>query len=147
MTDSIPPGLDDLRGELDETFREELDKRLTRMADALAELDRAPDPEARGGIVGQLARDAHSVKGGAMLVGRRQIGRVAGALEARFDAAQSSGVLGPRHDIEAALESIRRLSGATPPDDAEINRVLARLGAMPEAGHPDQPSGRDSSRS
>jgi HPt (histidine-containing phosphotransfer) domain-containing protein len=147
VTDSTPPSLDDLRAELDETFRDELHERLARMTHALAQLDRAADPDARAATLDQLARDAHSVKGGAMLVGRQHIARLAAALEARFDAGEKAGQVGPPREIEAALEAMRRLAGETPPDDAEIDELAARLEVRAQDGRRDRPAGSESTNS
>jgi chemotaxis protein histidine kinase CheA len=111
-------GLDDLAAELDQTFRRELAQRLAQMREVLSRLEagRAGPSGSDGGdadALTELTRHAHSIKGGAMLVGRHEIARLAGALEAYFphQAAANAASWRPT-DVRAAIELMARL-GAT----------------------------------
>jgi chemotaxis protein histidine kinase CheA len=134
-------GLDDLAAELDETFRGELAQRLAQMREALSgiEIDRDRGRGAEGAVadtLDELTRHAHSIKGGAMLVGRREIAQLAGALEAYFPAHAAANAPGWRTtEVRAATELMARLgaterAGATPGDPsiaAEVQRLVNAL--------------------
>ena len=67
--------------ELEATFLEELDERLRSMEVALVEIERPTDPAALRAALEAFGRDAHSLKGGAQLVGREALAQIAHALE------------------------------------------------------------------
>jgi chemotaxis protein histidine kinase CheA len=132
--------LDDLAAELDATFLGELGERLPAMNAALAALDAGTSGPNRSATLEELTRHAHSVKGGAMLVRRQEIARLAGALEARFAADEAAPTARPvSREAGEALAVIARLSTADRPvsdapaelpggpPTAEIDRLIAAL--------------------
>jgi chemotaxis protein histidine kinase CheA len=130
-------GLDDLAAELDPTFLAELGERLPRMEVALADLDSAMAESERGSTLEELTRHAHSIKGGAMLVGRDEIASLAAALEAYFPGQAAANPADWRaEDVRAALELMGRLGttdkgspqGERPQAAAEVERLVSALG-------------------
>ena len=125
--------LEGLRAELDATFQEELDDRLPAMANAVETISRTSGSADRGALLEGLARHAHSVKGGAQLVGRTEIARLADALERRIDAAREGRRdLPPIETLRNSLEAVDRLRTADRLDvaqvpSAEVDRLVESL--------------------
>jgi chemotaxis protein histidine kinase CheA len=134
-------GLEDLAAELDQTFRTELAQRVAQMRDALSrlEIDRTPvggPQEADPDVLDELTRHAHSIKGGAMLVGRNDIARLAGALEAYFPGwAVANPAPWRPAEVRAATDLMSRLGAAEsnsstardPSAAAELERLVSAL--------------------
>jgi chemotaxis protein histidine kinase CheA len=133
--------LDDLAAELDATFLGELGERLPAMSAALAALEAGSSGLERSAALEEITRHAHSVKGGAMVVRRHEIARLAGALEARFAADEAAPRARPvPPEAGEALSAIARLSTADRPQSeasttempgrpaaTEIERLIATL--------------------
>jgi chemotaxis protein histidine kinase CheA len=133
----VTPGgrddLDDLAAELDGTFLGELGERLAAMREALAALEAGSPGLDRRATLGDLTRHAHSVKGGALLVGRHEIARLAGALELRFSTDQAVAEARPAPpEAGEALVAIERLSALDRPGLGAPGRESP--GAPPAAG-------------
>lgn len=88
-------------------FRQEADAQLTRLGENVLRLESGGDPE----LIQSLFRDAHSLKGGAAMVGLADIARVA-------------------HALEDILEQLR--AGKRNPEPALVDAVLAGVDAVRE---------------
>jgi HPt (histidine-containing phosphotransfer) domain-containing protein len=125
-------GLAELRAELELTFREELRVRVPRMLEALERLqspaDKASAEPSRQALLDDLGRDAHSVKGGAQVVGQVEIASLAQALEAHLDAARDGSALRLR-EARAAIKALRGFQAGGRPNPDEIARLVADLAA------------------
>jgi chemotaxis protein histidine kinase CheA len=119
-------GLDELRAELDATFLEELAERLPQMDAAATRLE-GTDGADRQGALQQLARQAHSLKGGAQIVGRTEIARLAEALENCLDAGHTRAGNVPAPEVDAAIAAIAGLAMNEGPSAAEVERLVAAL--------------------
>lgn len=124
--------LDEFAAELEATFTEELRDRLRSMEASLVLVERPPDGESRREAIAALGRDAHSLKGGAQLVGRDAIARIAHALEASLEEIRTSDV--DEVPLEAlfravdALDRLGREGENAGPDVESIVRALAGEG-------------------
>jgi chemotaxis protein histidine kinase CheA len=103
-------------------FADEAAARLSRLSLAVLDL-RAPLPGApvhRKEVVEAMVRDAHSLKGGAAVVGLPEVSRAASALEDRIDALRlAAGGISPEAagEVRAALDALRALI------DAAVNQT------------------------
>lgn len=122
--------LEGLRAELEETFREELSERLHEMEGAVLELERESSPEMRQAALERLARDAHSLKGGAQLLGHEVVARIAHALEDRLASARGAPTSAP--PLESLFVALGALRVAARDESAvDLPRVLDQLSAEP----------------
>lgn len=128
--------LDDLTAELDQTFLAELGERLPRMEAALADLRSAKAESERSSTLEELTRHAHSLKGGALLVGRVEIARLAAALESYFPVQAAATPADWRaEDVQGAMELMARLGAGDegrrlgdPQTATEVERLVSALG-------------------
>ncbi len=72
------------------TFRLEADEHLKAMSAALAELAKGPAPGERAGLVERIFRGAHSLKGAARAVNRKDVETLCQSLEGVFAALKNS---------------------------------------------------------
>jgi CheY-like chemotaxis protein/HPt (histidine-containing phosphotransfer) domain-containing protein len=124
--------------ELEEVFRMELRDRLGAMKAAVGAIARGVDAGERRQLIDALIRHAHSLRGGALIVGLARLAAVAGALEKRLDVAP--------HDDDAArraVEAIARIGerfGMYGLDDTAVFAVAPEASveplAEPEASGP-----------
>lgn len=75
-----------LDDEILEIFREESHEHLDALETSLLELESAADPQARRGIIDNIFRHAHSIKGSARAVGLEDVQHLAQKLEDTLDA-------------------------------------------------------------
>lgn len=124
-----------LIGELEETFRAELEERLETMNGALLELEQGVSAPRRSELLQSLFRDAHSLKGGAQLIGRTEVAAVAHAAEARLAALRTAGDVSAAElaPLFAAAGTIARLAARSPVSPSEVDRVVASLEPKLEA--------------
>lgn len=121
--------------ELEATFQEELDDRLRSMEAALLVIERPPNDAEFGTALESFARDAHTIKGSAQLVGRDALARVAHALEARLELNRATDGHGPidaepLFEAVAAMEQLRRHQ----PGELDVEQLIVRLdGSSPSS--------------
>lgn len=148
MTDGEEaPELGELRAELARRFGEELDERIPRMERSLERL-LAPDgddPRSTRETLAALGLDAHSIKGGAQLVGRPEVGRLAEALEGHFDRLSAAGGDGTVHGspgtpdqaalgaARAVLAVLRLLAAGTRVPPSRIDEAIRTLEPLESA--------------
>lgn len=139
---------------LEATFRLEADEHLAAMSSALSMLEKNPAPEQRAELVERMFRGAHSLKGAARAVNRRNVERLCHGLEDVFAALK-----GERIAVTPALwdtldeglavlsEILTRDAGAVAP--ASWEALLSRLDAaarvsvvLPHAAPPVAAPGR-----
>jgi two-component system chemotaxis sensor kinase CheA len=123
--------------ELEATFLEELDERLRSMEAALVRIERPTDPKAMAAALESFGRDAHSLKGGAQLVGRSGLARIAHALETSLERAHPRSRDGQieTEPLFEALEAMERLRRSGEDTDLDVDSLVDRLGAGGSA-HP-----------
>lgn len=155
-----------LLDELSATFDAELQERLESMNNALVELERGAAGAARRELVELLFRDAHSLKGGAQLLGRGDLATIAHAAETHLDGVRAAGN-DTRLELAAlfaAVDLMGRLCTGASGAPGELDPVVAVLqgdpgrpvdrpdSALPRAAEPPtemaplQPSGSDEQR-
>lgn len=122
--------------ELEETFLEELEERLWSMETALVEIERPTDRTTLRVALDNFSRDAHSLKGGAQLVGRDALAQIAHALESHLEGIRAASpdaplVAEPLFAAVDALDRLRRPGGAV---GIDVAGLVARLsGKIPSA--------------
>ena len=121
--------------ELSEIFFEEASSTLTRLAEALVELEASAAGDARTGLIREIFRHAHTLKGAASSVGRDDMAEVSHALESRLDALRKHRDLPLKSLIDAALKAVDVLSGALTtrlsPEHIQATTRLLESGAAP----------------
>jgi chemotaxis protein histidine kinase CheA len=129
------PDLDAIRSELEAAFERELDWRVPALAAAVAELHAPADLAGAKTSLGALATHAHSIKGGAMLVGRLGLASLAEAIESRADwlIEHPDEVSGLIPALEAAVASIGRSGPAEPLEDDRLDMLIDALKSRPKA--------------
>lgn len=137
-----PPERSSFLEELEATFLEELDERLRSMEAALVGIERPPDPASLRSALEAFGRDAHSLKGGAQLVGREGLARIAHALETRLERLRAVAP-GEPLDVQPlfeAVEALERLRRSGESAGVDVVGIVARLDephAGPDAGRTD----------
>ncbi|MDX6538083.1 MAG: two-component system, chemotaxis family, sensor kinase CheA [Gaiellales bacterium] len=125
-------------------FRDEANERLDSISAALLAIERG---EAPSQAVNGLFRDAHTIKGGAGMLGLDEIGRLAHAVEDVLADARTAGEIS-RPTIDPLLragDALRALiNGSGPPAD-DVTALIAELArggeAAPPSGEAAPPSG------
>lgn len=116
-----PGRASDYSAELDGVFRTELRDRIGAMKVALDVLARGVDEPTERQLIESLIRHAHSLQGGAQVIGLARLAAIAGALVKRLDAS-------PHDDaaVRTAVDAIARIGerfGMAPPDEDETPSV------------------------
>lgn len=119
-------------------FVVEAREHLAAMTAALIALERGDaDPRAR---VEQLLRAAHSVKGGAGFTGRRNVERLAHALETAIENVREGRIAASAEAIDAMLAVLDRVGGMIDDlehsDEVDISEPMTRLGPLIDAAAP-----------
>lgn len=132
--------------ELEATFFEELDERLRSMEAALVEIERPTDRAALRAALEAFGRDAHSLKGGAQLVGRDALAQIAHALESRLERIRSASPDEPviADPLFAAVDALDQLRRSGDSAGVDVARLVARLN---DEEMPRQPRGQSPDRS
>lgn len=126
--------------ELAETFNAELEERLESMNSALLDLERGASGSGEGGLVEALFRDAHSLKGGAQLLGRDELAEIAHAMEAHLDEVRSAGSRpAALAQLFAAVDAMARLGRGDELSSAEHRGVIAGLAAPTDGSGSNEP--------
>lgn len=130
-------------GELLAMFRDEAQERIDRMVDTLLALERGSSP---ADAVAELFRDAHSIKGGAGMMGLDAVYEIANALEDRLADARDRGELELSlvepllRDVDGLRAAVVRATGVA----ADVIQPLAAEGEPPAtsatAAHDDLPA-------
>ena len=110
-------------------FGEEAEERLDRMVDALLALERGASGT---DAIAELFRDAHSIKGGASMMGLEPVYEIANELEDRLSEAREAGVLDPS-DVGSYLESVDELRRAVAAAGPGAERAAPAAAAPPAA--------------
>ena len=118
---------------LEATFRVEADEHLRALAAGLIELEQGPAPERAAAIIETVFREAHSLKGAARSVSRKDIESVCQPMESVFSALKRrSVVLTPTlcDLLHRATDAVTRLVSSTDaecaPGDRESDREMIR---------------------
>ncbi|MDO8485722.1 MAG: response regulator [Candidatus Limnocylindrales bacterium] len=124
-----PAGMLSFAAELEATFLEELDERLRSMEAALVEIERPTDRAALRAALEAFGRDAHSLKGGAQLVGRDALAQIAHALESHLEQVRSASpddpvIVDPLFAAVDALDQLRRSGDSA---GVDVAGLVARL--------------------
>jgi two-component system chemotaxis sensor kinase CheA len=119
-------------GELLAMFRDEAQERIDRMVDTLLALERGSPP---ADAVAELFRDAHSIKGGAGMMGLDAVYEIANALEDRLAEARDRGDL-DLSLVEPLLGEVDGLRAAV----AAATGATADVVAQAEAEHSAPPA-------
>jgi two-component system chemotaxis sensor kinase CheA len=110
-----------------EIFRGEATERLDRMTAALAAAERGPIDAA---TIDVLFRDAHSLKGGAAMMGFGEIGALAATMEAILAPARDAGAVAA-DALPALVGGVEAIRAAVAGDASALEpaaAALARLG-------------------
>jgi len=127
-----------IRAQLVRTFFEEVAEHIATLETSLLELERAPsDAE----LLGKLFRAAHSIKGGARIVGMADVGRFTHLVESLLDQMRQGHLVPTPPHIDLLLRAtdridamVRAAAGSTPtPWPAELEAELAAIVHTAEA--------------
>ena len=120
---------DSFVAELEATFLEELDERLRSMEGALIEIERPTDQETLRATLELFGRDAHSLKGGAQLVGRDALAQVAHALESHLERIRAAPPDQPviADPLFAAVDALDQLRRSGDSSNVDVAALVARL--------------------
>jgi two-component system, chemotaxis family, sensor kinase CheA len=136
----MAPKNDDFLKRLLATFRVEADEHLKAMAAGLMAIENAPAGEPQTGVIEQVFREAHSLKGAARAVNLAEIESVCQALESVFSALKGGGLdLAPSlfDLLHEALDALGGLLGADgspkPPLVALVRRLDEAARSRPTA--------------
>jgi len=131
--------------EFEAMFRVELADRLSTMARALEALGTRPPAQRRLELIELLSGDAHSIKGGAQLVGLSHLASLAGALETylRSELMTNAAQAGSLAAMRAAVGAIAGLRDGRSLTASELYVIIARLSVDPrqDIDQPQRPRG------
>jgi two-component system chemotaxis sensor kinase CheA len=122
------PADSDFLDELVAVFAAEAADRLSVVDQRLLELEREADPQARAGLLTQILRELHTLKGSAGAVDMADVGRVAHGLETLLGGTGPDAV--PDGVYRAAfegLDALRALVGGGDGAGIDVEALLARL--------------------
>ncbi|MBN1287807.1 MAG: hybrid sensor histidine kinase/response regulator [Anaerolineae bacterium] len=155
--------MSDVNSELLALFQEEANEYLDALTSGLLDLEVSDGDDARGGLLREISRVAHSLKGAARTVNMRGIEKVAHHMETVFDAnmqgsltisAEVADVLYDGLDVIRALMDgvsddeiqdqiisvvtrLEHIGSPEPPTQTPASPAPAQTGAQPEAGIPE----------
>jgi len=145
---------DDFLKKLLATFRIEADEHLSAMSSLLVEMEKTSDARKRAGVIENIFREAHSLKGAARSVSMTEIEAICQSLESVFAVMKRNEIAlsAELYDLlHETVDSLRRLLSAGRVEctadektkGAKLIRKLAEAskGIMAEAGSKDQGSG------
>jgi two-component system chemotaxis sensor kinase CheA len=125
----------DAEAEFLELFRDEANGRLDSMVDTLLELERGGvDPES----INSLFRDAHSIKGGAAMLGLDTVRNLAHVVEDVLSKARSAGAF-PTHLVAPLLRSTDALRRHVAGDDEATPGLLDDLAGSTASAFAEKP--------
>jgi two-component system chemotaxis sensor kinase CheA len=122
---------DDLLRDLLATFAVEAREHLQTINDGLLELEKTPGPKKRDGLLSELFRAAHSLKGAARAVGAQDVEAIAHDLETQFDMFRS----GELEPSAAAFDAVYRSVDAM---GSQVDEVIG-AGASDAGSRGDSP--------
>lgn len=124
--------------ELEATFLEELGERLRSMEAALIEIERPADHSTLRVALEDFSRDAHSLKGGAQLVGRDGLARIAHALESHLERIRLAPTDAPVavDPLFAAVDVLDQLRRSGDASGVDVAGLVARLNGEVLPGSP-----------
>lgn len=136
-------GLDSLRT----LFAQEAEQRLARLGQLVLELERG-EPADTAGVIAEVFREVHTLKGSAAVVGFDGVGRYAHVVEEKLGRLRSGSVTPTTAIIDRLLEAIDRLGsmiwesvGGHEVDEIANDAVLTRLDAAFAATLAPDPNG------
>lgn len=123
------------------TFRLEADEQLKAMSDALEQLGAQPATGDRGGLVERMFRGAHSLKGAARAVNRKDVEALCQSLESVFAGLKNDRIEFAPALVELVTEALDRLAAALNKEyearaGAPASELLRRLDAAASARAP-----------
>jgi two-component system chemotaxis sensor kinase CheA len=136
----VPDEMLSFAAELEATFLAELDERLRSMEAALVEIERPTNDSALRAALEAFARDAHSLKGGAQLVGRERLAQIAHALESHLERVRSAPAGEPllADTLFAAVDALDLLRRSGESADVDVAGLVSRLSDGEPRRQPDR---------
>jgi two-component system, chemotaxis family, sensor kinase CheA len=134
----------DFSAELRDAFAVEAGEHLQAMTKWLLEIEKAPDPARRRGIVESIFREAHSLKGASRAVTRPDVESVCQALESVFASWKETPAAIPPEafdTVNAALDFVgQQLTGSGAPNSsAEVNAQREMVRQVMQLAGPTSP--------
>lgn len=118
------------------TFKIEADENLKSITTGLLELEKTTDPDTRTRLIERVFREAHSLKGAARAVNKRDVELVCQSIEGVFSGLKRHTLaLSPAafDTLHHALDTVEGLLASTGEDQPAVSEVVAQLDQLLDA--------------